>query len=288
MIRPTDVKPIENAASKSIEQIEAEIAEQEKTQLVEAPGGPFTVAKLRETFSEIANKQDGWMFGGQVNPALHFGNVQVEGGLGQYWWLNPDQIAQALSRNTTAFTASGAPVANGSFNSTLVNTNRLVTKTIQPPQVKGKTKPAAFTAITGYESGFNQSNAVLGTTIPNVVMAQPLRLWADYVYNWDASTDDAQGWQVGVRLGQTKVKDDWAIASFYEHMGQEAAISAFNWSDFGNGGTNLEGPGIGFDYQLLNPLTVSARANFTNFLNRPTGTTNPTQTRFQLDALVKF
>jgi hypothetical protein len=35
------------------------------------------------------------------------------------------------------------------------------------------------------------------------------------------------------------------------------------------------------DYQLLNPLTISA-------VNRPSGSTNPTLTRFQLDALVEF
>ena len=260
-------------------------------QLLEKPIGALDQIKvhaLQWTFSEIANKQDGWMFGGQVNPTWHLGAAQFEGGLGQYWWLNPDQIAQALSRNTTAFTAAGAPVANGAFNSTLVNTNLLVTKTIQPPTIKGKTKPAAFTAITGFRSGFNQSNALMATTIPNVVLAQPLRLWADYVYNWDAAIDDAHGWQVGARLGQTKVKDDWSVYSFYEHLGQEAVISAFTWSDFGNGGTNLEGPTIGVDYQLLNPLTVTAKLNFSNFINRPAHTNNPTMTRLQLDAIVKF
>ncbi len=260
-------------------------------QLLAQPFGALDQVKvhaLQWTFDEIANQQDGWMFGGQVNPSLHLGSTQLEAGLGQFWWLNPDQIAQALSRNTTAFTASGAPVANGSFNSSLFNSNLVVTKTIQPPTLKGKAKPAAFTAITGYQSGFNQSNAVLQATIPNLVQAQSLRAWIDYVYNWEAATDDAHGWQAGLRLGQTKAKGDWSLYGLYEHIGQEAAISAFNWSDFGNAGTNLEGPGIGIDYQLLNPLTVSARANFTNFITRPAGTTNPTLTRFQLDALVKF
>ena len=228
------------------------------------------------------------MFGGQVNPLLHFGGVQVEAGLGQYWWLNPDQIAQALSKNTTAFTASGAAVANSAFNSALFNTNLLVTKTIQPPTTTPGKKPAAFTAITGYQSGFNQSNATLATTIPNVLLNQPLRLFTDYVYNWDAATDDAHGWQAGLRLGQTKVKGDWSLYGFYEHIGQEAAISAFTYSDFGLGGTNVEGPVAGIDYQLLNPLTITARSHFTNFINRPAGMSNPTLTRLQLDALVKF
>ena len=42
------------------------------------------------------------------------------------------------------------------------------------------------------------------------------------------------------------------------------------------------------EYQLLNPLTISAKGYFTNFINPPAGNTNPTLTRFQLDALVKF
>src|SRR5438477_11091700 len=108
----------------------------ETFQLLDKPLGVLDQVKihgLQWTFSEISNKEDGWMLGGQVNPSLHFGNVQVEAGLGQYYWLNPDQIAQALSRNTTAFTASGSPVANSAFNSQLANTNLLVTKTIQPP-----------------------------------------------------------------------------------------------------------------------------------------------------------
>src|SRR3989442_1694778 len=136
----------------------------ETFQLLAQPHGALDQVKLHAfqwTFAEIGNKQDGWTLCGQVDPSLHFGNVQVEAGLAQYWWLNPDLIAQALSRNTTAFTASGAPVANSSFNSTLANTNLLVTKNIRPPRLPTGTQPASFTAITGFQSGFNQSNALV-------------------------------------------------------------------------------------------------------------------------------
>jgi hypothetical protein len=263
----------------------------ETLQLLGKPMGVLDQVKvhgLQWTFAEIANKEDGWMFGGQIDPSFHFGDVQVEAGLAQYWWLNPDLIAQALSKNTTAFTASGAPVANSSQNTALFNSNLLNTVTIQPPTTTPGKKPAAFSAITGYKSGFNQSNFTIAATMPNVVLAQPLRLWTDYVYNWDAATDDAHGWQAGARLGQTKVRGDWSLYGFYEHIGQEAAISSFTYSDFGFGGTNVEGPVVGIDYQLLNPLTLTARSHFTNFINRPAGMSNPTMTRLQLDALVKF
>jgi hypothetical protein len=232
--------------------------------------------------------EDGWMFGGQVNPSFHIGDVQVEAGIGQYWWLNPDTIAIATSKNSTSFTSSGAPVANSSFNSSLANTNLVVNQTIQPPTPTGGKKPASFTAITGFQSGFNQSNLTLGATVPNVLCGQPLRLFADYVYNWEAVNDDAHGWQAGLRLGQTKAKGDWSVYSLYEQLEQEATISAFTWSDFGTGGTNQEGPMVGIDYQLLNPLTVSARSWFTNVLNRTPNVRNPTQARLQLDAIVKF
>jgi len=263
----------------------------ETFQLLGQPLGALDQLKihgLEWTFAEISNKEDGWMLGGQVNPSLHFGGIQVEAGLGQDSWLNSDLIAQALSKNTTAFTASGSPVANSGFNSQLVNTNLLVTKTIQPPTTTPGKKPAAFTAVTGYKSGFNQSNFTLAATVPNVVLTQPLRFWANYVYNWDAATDDAHGWTSGLRLGQTKTKGDWSLCGFYEHLGQEAAISAFTWSEFGTQGTNVKGPGVGIAYQLLDPLTVSAQSYFTNFINRLARTSNPTLTRFQLDAAVKF
>jgi hypothetical protein len=228
------------------------------------------------------------MFGGQINPTMHAGNVQLEAGIGQFWWLNPDLIAQSLSRNTTAYTASGGPVANSNFNSSLFNSNLLVTQNIQPPQQKGKAKPAAFQAITGYQSGFNQTNLDLAATIPNVWRAMPVRTWIDYVYNWEAASDDAQGVQAGVRFGQAKVRGDWSLYTFYEYLGQEAAISAFTYSDFGFGGTNVQGPSIGVDYQLLDPLTISARSYFTNYIVTPAGSNNPTMTRLQLDALVRF
>src|SRR5216117_119586 len=231
--------------------------------LLSRPMGALDQVKvhaLEWTFNEVSNNQDGWMFGGQVNPSMHFGNLQLEAGLGQYWWLNADQIAQSLNTN-----------------SSLTNTNLLTTQT-----VGGKT------TITGYQGAFNQSNATVAATWPNLVGTQPLRAFADYVYNWQAATDDSHGVMAGLTLGQTKTRGDWSVTGWWEHIGQEAAISSFTYDDFGTGGTNLEGPVAEINYQLLNPLTVTVRSHFTNFINRPAGMTNPTLTRLQLDAQVKF
>jgi len=249
------------------------------------------------TFSQINNRQDGFMIGGQVNPSMHIGPVQLEAGIGQYGWINPDQIAQATSRNTTAFTAAGAPVANSNFNSSLVNTNQLVVQHIQPPTPVGGKQPAAFSATTGFLSNWNQTDFNIQATVPDVVQAQPVRFWFEYVHNWGAvGSDRANGFQAGLRIGQTKVLGDWSVYGLYEYLQQDAVISAFSWSDIGFGGTNVKGPVIGLDYQLLNPLTLSARAYFTNFIDHPwvasQGTSNfmnnPTMTRLQLDAIMKF
>src|SRR5438876_11480602 len=65
----------------------------ETFQLLAHPLGSLDQGKvhaLQRIYSEVRNNEDGWMFGGQVNPSLHLGSLQLEGGLGQYWWLNPD------------------------------------------------------------------------------------------------------------------------------------------------------------------------------------------------------
>jgi hypothetical protein len=236
----------------------------EMFQLLDGSYGPLDQIRLwveQWSYAEIANAQDGWVFGGQVNPIGHVGSVQLEGGIAQWWWLNPDLIAQALNTNSQLF-----------------NTN-LVTK----ETVNGKTQ------ITGYESGFNQTQLTFAATVPDVVETMPLKFFLDYVYNWQAATTQAQGVQVGLKFGQPKVRGDWAASALYEYIGQEAAVSSFTWSDFGFGGTNVQGPVFEVQYQVLDPFTISARTYLTNYIvARDPPTTNPTLIRLQLEGLVRF
>src|SRR6185369_7247329 len=142
---------------------------------------------------------DGWMFGGQLNPTAHVGNVLLEGGLGQYYWLNPDVIAQASNTN-----------------STLVLSN-LVDKAT----VSGKS------TIVGFQSGFDQTNLTLAATIPNIAGTMPLKFFGDYVHNWQATDSHANGAMGGFRLGNPVEAGDWAGSLYYEYLQQEAAIGDF-------------------------------------------------------------
>src|SRR5262245_37634325 len=109
--------------------------------VLDKPVGALDQLKLhleQWNFQEVANGHDGWMFGGQINPTAHVGDVLLEGGVAQYYWLHPDLIAQASNTNSTLVLSN------------LVNT---VTEGDE-------------TTITGFQSGFNQTNVTLAATIP--------------------------------------------------------------------------------------------------------------------------
>jgi hypothetical protein len=235
----------------------------ETAQLLDRPYGPLQQVRvhgIQGSFREVSNGQDGWLFAEQVNPLLRFGRTDVELGVGQYTYLNEDLIARSLASN-----------------SSLVNTNVLKTMT-----------SGGTTSVTGYASSFNLTNVTGGVTFPDVIAGLPVRVFADYVHNWEAATSNADGALGGARLGQTKVRGDWAVSAFYEYLEQEATLSTFTWSDFGLGGTNNQGPVVALDYQLLDPLTVTWRNYFVNRIDSPAGVRNPTLWRLQLDAVVKF
>jgi hypothetical protein len=235
----------------------------EEFQFLDKPVGPLDQLRLwvqQWQFNEIANAQDGWIFGGQVNPVGHFGPLQLEGGVAQWWYLNPNQIAMALNTN-----------------SSLANTNAVIKQ-----EVNGKKQ------IVAYQSGFNLTDSSLAATLPDVIETMPLRFFLEYVHNWQAVNGRDNATQVGMRLGQTRVRGDWSVTGLFESIDQEAALSAFTWSDFGPGGTNERGGMFELAYQVLDPLTLSARTFFTNYIDKPFNMNNPTLLRLQIDALVRW
>jgi len=236
----------------------------ETVALLPAPRGALErldLHAIQASFAEVSNGADGWMIGGQLHPRATFGDIVVEGGLGHYWWHMADLIAKDLNTN-----------------SALANSNLLTTRTTP-----------SGTTITGYQSGFSHTDLALAVTVPDAWFHKPLTVFGDVLYNWEAKNDrDQVGLRGGASLGKTKARGDWKVGAFYERIEREAAISAFTFSDFGLGGTNQQGPVLEVAYQLLDPLTIQATTFFTSYIDRPSGTTNPTQVRLQLDAKLKF
>ena len=99
-----------------------------------------------------------------------------------------------------------------------------------------------------------------------------------------------------MQLGQTKVRGDWAVYALYEYLEQDAVISAFTLERLRRRRDEPEGPGGRLQLPAAQPAHREREAYFTNFIDQPwtasQGTSrwvnNPTQTRFQLDAVVEF
>ena len=209
------------------------------------------------TTQEVSNHEDGWIFGGQINPQGHaFGASTWELGVGHFWYLNPGLIAQQLNTNKSLFNSNAVDTADGK--------------------------------ITDYASGFSETELAAQLIVPDVALGMPLIPYAEYVYNWQGVTNRKNGVTGGLRFGRPSKRGDWALVAQYEYLQREAALSAFAWSDFGPGGTNLQGPTIGADYQLFDPLVLQVRSSFVNYIDRPADTPNKTGVRLLVDAMVKF
>src|SRR5262249_8842785 len=124
--------------------------------------------------------------------------------------------------------------------------------------------------------------------LPDVVETMPLKFFLEYVHNWQAVNGRDNAIQVGLKFGQTRVRGDWSVLGLFESIDQEAALSAFTWSDFGHVGTKEVGGRFVVAYQLLSPAPLSARTFFTNYIDKPFNMNNPTLLRMQLDALVRW
>jgi hypothetical protein len=61
-------------------------------------------------------------------------------------------------------------------------------------------------------------------------------------------------WTLGIRAGSAVLQQrgDWQVGAYYKHIEADAVVDAFNDSDFGLGGTNMEGFGV-FGTWALSP-----------------------------------
>ncbi|MBQ13955.1 MAG: putative porin [Gammaproteobacteria bacterium] len=69
---------------------------------------------------------------------------------------------------------------------------------------------------------------------------KPLRFYADYVTNLDASEFD-KGWALGASYGSAAGLGNWQLSWGYQDLEADALLGSLTDSDFGTGGTDNEG-----------------------------------------------
>lgn len=233
----------------------------------------FQVNAIQWLVTESSRAAEAMAWGGQL-----VGNFQVHPllgvtmGLGDYYFSHDSTIAKERNSNSDLKITNGVILRDGTI-------------------VRGGASfsPSSDNPIADFLSGFNIFTAGLQLDINTGYPKWPLSLMIDYALNTDAEGSEDSAYWAGVGLGQTKEPGDFSIAAAWARTETESVMSMFSYSDFGrDGGTNVQGPFVALNYQLLPNLTLTAKNHFVSFIDRPNGASNATLNRLQLDAQMKF
>jgi len=79
--------------------------------------------------------------------------------------------------------------------------------------------------------------------------------------NIGAYEGDPYGWYVDLRVGTPALKKrgDWLLSAGYRWIGSDSVVDGFNDSDFGGGGTNMQGFTVGGFYSLSENVYMGLR-----------------------------
>jgi len=219
------------------------------------------------------------MFGGQAQLQLApTPESKLTVAIGDYGFQRLDVIARERNSNSSlqitnnvrrfsGATAGGSPVSPSSCSSPFTSSG----------------------CIAGFLGGFNILNAGAQLDVPTPWKQWPLSFFLDFAHNTQAETNDDNGYWLGFRIGQVANRGDLRFTYTWAHTETDAVPSVFSYSDFGrSGGTNAMGHFIALDYVLFSRLILTVKNHFVNFIDRPVGFHNPTQSRLQLDAVLSF
>jgi hypothetical protein len=258
--------------------------------LWDRPGGVFRTFKITAmqwSIKEFSNNSatnlfdatDAWMFGGQVQAQLALtAALRLTLAIADYWFQRLDVIARERNSNSALLITN--------------NVRRFSGAVAGGAPVSPASCASPFTAagcIAGFLGGFNILNAGAQLDISTPWKQWPLSFFFDVAYNTEAATADDTGLWLGLRVGRAASKGDLRFTYTFARTETDAVLSVFSYSDFGrNGGTNVLGHFVALDYVLLSRLTLTLKYHFVNFIDRPAGFHNPTQSRLQLDAVLSF
>lgn len=113
----------------------------------------------------------------------------------------------------------------------------------------------------------------------------PVSVFADYVQNSDADTNDT-GYAFGATFGKASAPGTWEGSIAYQDLEADAVIATFTDSDFGGGGTDASGFTLKAKYALADNWTFGGTL-FLNEVEENIGNEHD-YTRLQLDLEFKF
>jgi len=246
---------------------------------------------------ELSAAEDPWMFGGQIVADTAFGKTaNWSMALADYHWENLNAVAaKYLSPTQTDPKDPTQTVSNSNQNKQLANSNSVVKDSLGN--------------ITGFKERFNIVAWTNELNFANPLgIGVPAGLFGDLAYNTQADTKNV-GFYLGAGIGKAgkdwyhnslKSRGDWGASYTWAWVEREAVLSMFSYSDLQyvnrdgtqKGSTNVNAHILRFDYMLLQSLQLTAKTHFINALDREASIVsldgNPTLTRLQLDATVKF
>lgn len=152
-----------------------------------------------------------------------------------------------------------------------------------PEDAHGNTVRTHAGGVLVYATGFRTVEAFAELAMS--VGGLPATVFYDRVDN--AATDHLDvGWAVGFTLGDTATKGSWAIRYVYEDLEADAVPGLFSDSDFGGGGTDVQGYIFGGAYALTDRVNL-ALTWFSNETGQSTGTDRDYE-RLQVDLNLRY
>ncbi|MHC4470231.1 MAG: putative porin [Planctomycetota bacterium] len=114
----------------------------------------------------------------------------------------------------------------------------------------------------------------------------PVSVFANYVYNVGADSDEDRGYLVGVKLGKVKKPMSWEFRYIWAVKERDAVFGTFTDSDFGGGGADNKGS----EFNAAVGLAKNVKLAASFFLNKTELSEKGRRRyeRLQLDLSVKF
>ena len=211
---------------------------------------------LQTAVNEVKSDRDSYMLGGYGEVSVAVGNHSLQFSVADYGFGHVDQVAVGR--------------ATGPLNSTLTN----------------QVEVDAAGNIIGLASDFNLVDVIVQAEVDTGRADYPLRLLADVVRNTRAASYRDTGMWFEAEYGGSRTQRSYTLGYTYVRIQQDAALSAFAFSDMP--GTNLQLHMLAIAYVPLPNLSLDLNVHVSKRLEVDPGARNTWLTRAHIAAIVRF